>query len=201
MLKNIRHKLMSKKKGITSLEVVIGTVIFLMCFAALLDMLILSNRYSVMNNTAKELARTLSVQGGALAEKPGAYTSNYYTIDQLAANIRANMKAAGFADGEYTVMVEADREFNDNETVTYAAPKSFGIIGFTTSNEFRYAPTKKFDYLSRFDVRICAKYEWRVLPSFIGARTSIMQVSMPGLSEWKYNYDKWESETGVRDAD
>lgn len=200
MLKKIKEKLKARKKGVTSLEVVIGTVIFLMCFAALLDMLILSNRYSVMNNTAKELARTLSVQGGALTKKPGAYTSNYYTIDQLAANIRANMKAAGFDDGEYTVMIEADREFNDNETVIYDAAKCFGIVGFTDSKEFRYAPTKKLDYLSRFDVRICAKYEWRALPSFIGARTSMMQVSMPGLSEWKYNYDKWESESGEFDV-
>ena len=198
-MKRLIDKLKEKKKGMTTIEAVIGTLIFIMCFVALMDILILSNRYSVLNNTAKELARTVSVQGGALAEKPASYSSNYYNIEQLANNVRRNMEAAGFQNGDWTVTIECDREFDTstNSTVIYADSTNFGIIGFTAESKdaaFAYAPTPRLDYMSRFNVTISAKYEWKVLPAFIGDRKSIMQVTMPGLSEWKYNYDKWESE-------
>jgi len=191
------HEILNKrKKGMTSLEAVIGTMIFLMLFTALLDLILLSNRYLVLNNTAKELTRTLSVQGGALSDKPDGYASNYYTIEEISQKTYRNMKAAGFKDGEWAVVIEFDRYFNDTTQTTenLGYYMNLGIIGFTSSKTLVCNETPKLDYLSNFNVRIQGVYKWMVLPEFIGDRTTAFMVTMPGTSEWKYNYDMWGSE-------
>lgn len=193
MLKE-KYKKLKKKKGITSLEAVIGTLIFLFLFCVTCDLLMMSNRYSALTDTGKELARTISVQGGALEEKPPGYASNYYTITDLEELINKNMSAAGFKNGEWAVYIQYTKVYDDTEHKSKDENSTQKLIwcgGSTLSHQ----PTMKIDYLSNFTIKIAASYDWKFMHSFIPNRTTTLTVSMPGTSEWKYDYDKWESET------
>lgn len=189
------------KKGITSFEAVIGTLIFLFLFCAVCDLLMLSNQYSTLTDTGKELARTISVQGGALETKPAGYASNYYNITQLEALVAENMRTAGFDDGDWLISIDYTKYYDDEskESKDYTGSGQ-NIIGFNDTT-LTHSPTLKIDYLSNFTLKIMAKYHWRFLQSFIPDRTTTLTVTMPGTSEWKYNYDAWESEKTHVDTD
>lgn len=188
------NKLRQRKKGVTSIEAVIGTLIFLFAFCATCDLITLSNRYSSLTDTGKELARTLSVQGGALATKPGGYASNYYAISQIQNMVEEQMDAAGFEPGSYVVTVDYERIYDDTVEESKDYDRSQNIIYFDDTGTLQAQPTLKIDYLSNFTLKITAKYKWKFMSSFIPDRTTYLTISMPGTSEWKYNYDAWESE-------
>ena len=195
-MKDIFKKINRKnlKKGITSIEAVIGTLIFLALFCAACDLIMLSNRYAAITDVGKELARTISVQGGALVDKPGGYASNYYTISQLQSMVDENMKAAGFCDGEYLIGIRYTRIYDDTIEESKDYENSQKIIYFDDTNTLQADPTMKIDYLSNFTLVVMGEYDWKFLTPFLPDKTTSLSVSMPGTSEWKYNYDAWESE-------
>lgn len=197
-LERIRKRV-GDESGMTSLEAVIGTLIFLMLFCALLDLILLSNQFSTLTDTGKEVARTLSVQGGALELKPEGYASNYYTVDRLSFLTTRNMRSAGFEDGDWSVVVEYDQYYDETDpdnphSVQLADLQSMTMVGYDGTS-ISYQPTPKLDYLSNFRVKIYARYHWKFIRMFLPVGTSSISVTMPGMSEWKYNYDAWASET------
>lgn len=198
MLKNINKRLKDKlkeNKGLTSLEAVIGTMIFIVVFLAILDLITLSNRFSTLTDTGKDVARTLSVQGGALEEKPEGYASNYYTIGRLKTLTERNMQAAGFSDDDWSVIIEYDQYYDETDPNNPHSEMLSEFQQMTIMNSEGYQATPKIDYLSNFRVIIKAKYHWKFLSVAIPTATSNISVTMPGVSEWKYNYDAWPSET------
>ena len=193
------RKRLKDESGMTSLEAVIGTLIFLMLFCALIDLILLSNQFSTLTDTGKEVARTLSVQGGALELKPEGYASNYYTVERLSFLTTRNMRSAGFEDGDWRVVVEYDQYYDETDpdnphSVQLADLQAMTMIGYE-SGAISYQPTPKIDYLSSFRVKIYATYRWKFLKMFLPVGNSTISVTMPGMSEWKYNYDAWASET------
>lgn len=198
-VKEIRDQIKKRLKdeeGLTSLEAVIGTLIFIMVFVTLMDLMLLSNRFSTLTDTGKDIARTLSVQGGALDEKPVGYASNYYTIDKLSTLTKRNMQAAGFDDEDWYVVVEYDHYYDESEPDN---PQSVELSEFQQmtimKSDGTYQATPKIDYLSNFRVIIHAKYKWNFIRLLFPVKSAGMSVTMPGMSEWKYNYDAWPSET------
>ena len=195
-LKNkLVNKLKQTKRGAIFLEAVLGSLIILFVFCAVCDLVMLSNRNSTITDTCKELARTISVQGGALDTKPEGFASNYYTISDLSKMIHENMQAMGFKDNEWSVSVAYPRLYNDDTNESEDSTAQQVIIGFDTDGNDYFAPTLKIDYLSNFTVKMEAEYKWPFLRAFINKKASTLRVSLPGTSEFKYNYDYWPSET------
>ena len=195
-LKNrLVNKLKQTKRGAIFLEAVLGSLIILFVFCAVCDLVMLSNRNSTITDTCKELARTISVQGGALDTKPEGFASNYYTISDLSKMIHENMQAMGFKDNEWSVSVAYTRIYNDDMNESEDSTAQQVIIGFDTDGNDYFAPTLKIDYLSNFTVKMEAEYKWPFLRAFINKKASTLRVSLPGTSEFKYNYDYWPSET------
>ena len=194
------HKIKNrlKKKGaMLGVEAVMCVLVFLMMFAALLDVINISMRNTILSDTAKELARTLSVQGGSLPTAPDGYEPRtYYNSDQLSALVAANMKRAGFKDGEWNVKINYSRTYDPETNTTIEENTSQNWMGFNGDNHFESSPTKRIDYLSNFTVDITGKYNWIFLAPVIGKRTTILRSSLPGVSEWRYQYDYWGSEPG-----
>ena len=172
-----------------------GSMVFIMVFCGLCDMIILSNRNSLLTDVGKELARTLSVQGGSLETKPGSFADNYYVISELSGLVKRNMRIAGFKDGEWNVSVKYTRVYNDATSQSEPTEAEHTIFGFDDAGNYYYSPTMKIDYLSDFTVIISGDYNWEMLKFFIGPRKSTMVIPLPGMSEFKYNYDAWQSET------
>lgn len=195
-LKNkLVNKLKQTKRGAIFLEAVLGSLIILFVFCAVCDLVMLSNRNSTITDTCKELARTISVQGGALDTRPEGFASNYYTISDLSKMIHENMQAMGFKDNEWSVSVAYTRIYNDDTNESEDSTAQQVIIGFDTDGNDYFAPTLKIDYLSNFTVKMEAEYKWPFLRAFINKKASTLRVSLPGTSEFKYNYDYWPSET------
>lgn len=195
-LKNrLVNKLKQTKRGAIFLEAVLGSLIILLVFCAICDLVMLSNRNSTITDTCKELARTISVQGGALDTKPEGFASNYYTISDLSKMIHENMQSMGFKDNEWSVSVVYTRVYNDETNESEDSTAQQVIIGFDTDGNEYFAPTLKIDYLSNFTVKMEAEYKWPFLRAFFNKKSSTLRVSLPGTSEFKYNYDYWPSET------
>ena len=192
----IKQKIKAKKKGLSAIETCMGTLIFIIAFVDICDFLIISNRYLSLTDTTKELARTLSVQGGSLTLKPGAYTSNYYNIEELAYNVKKQMNGMGFKDGEYDVYLTYTKIFDDAANASINVSGSEKIIGTKPDGTYGVVKeTQKIEYLSDFSVSITARYDWPFINSVIRRDPSYITVSMPGVSEWRYGFDGWESET------
>ena len=195
-LKNrLVNKLKKTKRGAIFLEAVLGSLIILLVFCAICDLVMLSNRNSTITDTCKELARTISVHGGALDTKPEGFASNYYTISDLSKMIHENMQTMGFKDNEWSVSVVYTRVYNDETNESEDSTAQQVIIGFDTDGNEYFAPTLKIDYLSNFTVKMEAEYKWPFLRAFFNKKSSTLRVSLPGTSEFKYNYDYWPSET------
>lgn len=190
----IKNFLKRKQSGEGMITAVFGMMLFILIFFAICDVVILSNRNSMLTDTGKEIARTLSVQGGSLDNKPQGFASNYYTISELSSLVKRNMETAGFKDGEWYVEVAYTRYYDDTTSSSQDTTAKHIILGFDTSGNYYYVPTLKIDYLSDFTVTVSGKYKWNFLSALIGNRESILNVPLPGMSEFKYNYDAWQSE-------
>lgn len=188
------------------MEAVICMFIFLMAFCAITDLLMISVRYSVLTDTAKELARTLSVQGGSLELPPDGYEADaasegrtYYKYDELGRLVQNNMKRGGFDDCEWSVKIEYTRIYDDSDpsnlhTVRCDPPEVQDFMGYDGSCAFYANRTAKIDYLSNFNVIVTGKYKYRFLSLFIGEQEATLNSIQPGLSEWRYNYNYWPGE-------
>lgn len=193
-MKKINEKLKHVKSGMLSLESVIGLLLFIVLLAILLDMLTLSNRYMSIHDTAKELARTMAVQGGALERIPDGYPNNYYNSTDLANLVDKSMKISGFSGNDYRVYVSYSKYESDNTGKVISDDtynKDFMVVrdGVMTVQE-----TDQIDYLNDFTVTIVGKYDWVFSKLSLGLPAANLKISAPGVSEWKYDYDHWESE-------
>lgn len=188
--------MIEKKKGVMSLQAVIGLLLAVILVAVLADMLTLTNRYMSLHDTVKELSRTMAVQGGCMATKPDGYPNNYYDAVTLSKLVDKSMKIGGFKGNDYKVTVTYTK-FDTNATTgkiendgTYS--KDFLVC--TDGTQYVY-PTDKIDYLNDFNVTISAEYNWIFSRFAIGQKPIIIKSSAPGVSEWKYDYDIWDSES------
>lgn len=205
-----------QKTGVNSIEVVVGTMLFIVLFCAVSDLIILSNRYSVLSDTGKELARTISVQGGALPNsKPAGYPANYYNLITLRKMTQQNMQAAGFKDDQWAAgIIYRNHYEKDNTGAIVGATTTGGAVNGGKDQEqifLAYDDTKKrtvaldefnatggtgikVDYLKDFAIWIEADYDWPFLSTIFPELHTSMRVTMPGTSEWKYDYDNWAGE-------
>ena len=184
----------TKKRGAIFIEATLGSLLVIVLFCAICDMVMLHNRNSTVTDTCKELARTISVQGGALDSKPAGFASNYYTISELAAMINNNMENAGFKNGEWSISIKYTRIYDDSTESSKDETGTQVIIGFDTDGNEYYSPTMKIDYLSNFAIQMEAQYNWLFLKNIMNLKKSTLHVTLPGTSEFKYNYDYWPSE-------
>lgn len=168
------------ESGITSYEVAIACIIFIFIFSAMVDVVILSNAQISATTVSKELARTLSVQGGVWDQAPAGYTENYYNTEKLQELVQNLLIEQGFEEDGWAVYIKPEGQdeyyatplLTENSTATYTA-----------------------DYLSHFQVKLQATYKWELYSQITGREVkSKIKVAMPCLSEWKYDYGDWAGE-------
>lgn len=190
-----KKKKLMVKNGFTTIEVVIGSLIFLLVFICICDFLVISNRYLMLTDTTKEMARTISVQGGSLKTKEASYAGNYYNIEQLSKIFQKQMNGMGFHDDEYALYITYTKIFDDESNESKEVTLEEEILGKTAGGTYGVIkPTQKIDYLSDFKVTVKAVYTWPFTRSVFKLKPTMITISMPGLSEWRYSYDGWESE-------
>lgn len=183
------------KKGLMSIEATIGLLLLIVFLAILLDMLTLSNRYMTVHDTAKELSRTIAVQGGALSNKPKGYPNNYYTSTKLANLVDKLMKNGGFRGTNYSVYITYTKYESDSDgKITADKTYKKDFMSLKSDGTIFIHDTDEIDYLNDFTVTIVAKYDWFFSKLPLGIDAATLKASAPGISEWKYDYDRWEGE-------
>lgn len=163
------------KKGVSSLEIVIGLLIFLIVFCFLLDLLILIQKFNVVAQTNTQIARIAGIQGGVLHSFPPSYpggSSNYINISEINNIVKEKFSLAGIKDNEWIVNI------------------GNGKIG-----KNGISATQKYDYKESFSTEIIVDYKWVFMSNILpGDLKQTIRSKRPTMSEWKYNYDSWIGE-------
>lgn len=166
---------LKNKKGISTIEIIIGVFIFLIILCFLLDLLILLWKFSVIAQTNTEVARIAGIQGGVLSSPPHAWpggNKNYITISELDAMLTDKFESAGIASNEWEIRI--------------------GSGGISKNGG---KSTAKYDYKDTFSVEITVDYRWDFMSNILpGNLKQSITSKRPAMSEWKYNYDSWEGE-------
>lgn len=152
----IKNKL-KEKKGLNSIEMVIGSLIVIALFAGMTDFIKISNRMQSLSSTMTYVSRVLSNQG-CLANSPESiyldssgrqlynidYIKNkkFVRSDTFFNNISEIMKSDGIKDDEWRVFINGER-----------------LTSSTT--------TKLFDFRERIPVKIEIDYTWGTLSDIL----------------------------------
>lgn len=170
LLKKRIKQIREDNGGATAIEIVIGVLIFLLVFCAILDLLVLSWRFAIVSQTTTHVARTVGLQGGIMASAPDGFpggSEQYVTSSQLKANIEKNFAAASILPGEYSVTV----------------------------NGVEVGGSVDIDYREFADIRTEVDYTWEALSNFFpGDLSSQVYSKRVAMSEFKYRYDSWVGE-------
>lgn len=169
------YKIKNDKRGVSSIEMVIAALIFLMLFSFMMDLLILSWKFNVVAQTNTMVARVAGIQGGIRSTAPRGYpggNANYISSSEMTNIVRDKFNSAGIAARDYTFRVGSGR-----------------IGGTSTSSSAAY------DYMSEFDTVVTVEYGWDFMSNFIpGELRNSMTSRRSTMSEWKYDYGTWEGE-------
>lgn len=162
--------LRKNKKGMTAIEMVIGVIIFLIVLSFMLDIMVLFWKFSVVSQTATQVARITGIQGGALTSAPQAWPSadGYMTIHDLNTMVQDKMDSADVEN--WTMTIHNGR---------------IGTQGVSS--------TSQIDYKDSFTVNLTIDYKWKFVSNFIPGMdiTQSISAKRPAMSEWKYNYGNW----------
>lgn len=169
-ISDIKSKL-SNKQGVSAIEIVVGCLIFLMLMCFMTDIAVLTWKFSAISQTNTHLARTVGLQGGALASAPQGFPGGnaaYASKTEIYNTIKENLNKAGIKDGEFKVMIN--------------------------NSELR-AQNKEVDYRDFLTTTIELDYKWDMTSNFVpGSITNKLKSKRSSISEFKYRYDTWIGE-------
>lgn len=167
---------LKNKKGASTIEIVIGMMIFLITLCFLTDLLILLWKFSVIAQTTTQVARLTGIQGGANYSCPNAWpggNANYININEINSAVQEKFESAKIVSNEWNMSIGS------------------GNIGKSGIRK-----TNNIDYKNTFDVITTVDYRWdftsNILP-FVNLKHTIT-AKRPAMSEWKYNYEEWIGE-------
>lgn len=169
-------KLKKDKKGVMAIEIVIGMFMLLMILCFMMDLLILSWKFSVISQINSKVARQAGIQGGVLAKAPDGYPggdSAYTDINELYSIVRETFENAGIEESEWRLYIDGKH-----------------VLGSGTK-----VASRRIEYRESFQTKIEVTYSWDFISNFIpGTLTNTISSKRPTISEWKYDYDSWIGE-------
>lgn len=163
MLKCIKSKL-KEKKGLNSIEMVIGSLMVITLFAGMTDFIKISNRMQSISSTMTYVSRVLSNQGCISNNPEATYFDNsgkqlYYIeyiknkkfvrSDTFFNTINEMMKSDGIKSDEWRIFIDGTR-LTENTT------------------------SKLFNFTDRIPVRIEIDYKWGTLTNILPVDESFL---------------------------
>lgn len=104
-MQKIKKTIIYSKKGMSTIELMIGTMILLLLFCFIFDIAILTWQFQSLSITNTYLARTAGIQGGILSSAPNGYPggpASYVNSSQMDRKIEKSLSGAGIIDYEAT---------------------------------------------------------------------------------------------------
>ena len=187
----IKNKL-SEVRGSQFIEFTIALFIFVVFIAFTTDLLIVGGKRFAVNQEVTEVVRVLGKQGGVVKDTPDGYPGGddmYMTSNELLSKIERKMISTGLGtrdNGLWDVTLsEYDRSGNLVRTGRLTPETVFDV-----------------DYMNSMDVQIRASYQWMGMKIILGnmAPTSYVGAERHTVSEFKYDFDEWKSESYTNDV-
>lgn len=161
----------------STIEIIIGMMIFLITLCFLTDLLILLWKFSVIAQTTTQVARISGIQGGALYSAPTdwpGYNKSYINIGEMEQIVGNKFATANISTNEWNVKIGNEGNIGKNGRVE----------------------TERIDYKEEFTIETTVDYRWdftsNILP-FVNLHHTIT-AKRPAMSEWKYDYKEWDGE-------
>lgn len=164
------------KRGISTIEIMIGMLIFLVTLCFLTDLLMLLWKFSVVAQTTTQVARITGIQGGALASAPTDWpggAGNYVNISGIHRIVEEKFETAGISSSEWTMKIGGGNVGKDGTRAT-----------------------GQIDYTDNFTVEAIVNYHWDMTSNILPLvnLNQIITARRPAMSEWKYNRNSWIGE-------
>lgn len=169
---------LKNKNGMSTIEIVIGMMIFLITLSFLTDLLILLWKFNVIAQTTTQVARLVSVQGGATNYPPTSWpggSNNYTTISELNESVSRKFETADIPTTEWNMSI---------------AGGNIGSRGVVSTGQLRYR--------TPFEVETTVLYRWEFTNHFIPfvKLEQTITARRPGMSEWIRSEQDWDGEEG-----
>lgn len=183
MLKFIKKKI-KEKKGLNSIEMVIGSLVVITLFAGMTDFIKISNRMQSISSTISYVSKVLSNQG-CLANNPESVYVNpdgtqYYNISYI--------KNEKYIDSR--TLFEAVSNIMRNDGIAEDEWRVFvGGQRLTSSTK-----TKVFNFRERIPVEVQVDYSW-------GTLSNLLPISSDALSGTLNSSQEIVSTYKIRDAE
>ncbi|WP_214873480.1 hypothetical protein [Exiguobacterium sp. s140] len=187
----IKNRL-SEERGSQFIEFTIALLLFVVFIAFTTDLLIIGGKRFGVNQEVTEVVRVLGKQGGVVKDTPDGYPGGddmYMTSNELLTKIERKMVSTGLGtrdEGLWQVTLsEYDRSGNLVRTGRLTPETVFDV-----------------DYMNSMDVEIRASYQWMGMKLILGnmSPTSNVGAERHTVSEFKYDFDEWKSESYTKDA-
>lgn len=136
------NKKKNRKKGMTSLEVVLCVLVTIVAFCGYIDMSNIMNRMNVLSQNTGYVSRVVGKQGGIRRDEIDNFAGTYVTSEHLYRNVKEAMNSAGIPDREWRVYIDNQRL----SPVTNIRTKDYG---------------------STVDIRVEVDYEWTLTQNYV----------------------------------
>ena len=183
MLINIRKKL-KNRNGASSIDLVIGFLIFIILFSFLFDFFFVAYKQHQVSRLVSDITRKIAIQSGLKNATPTNYPGgdkNYITTDEAYDTIKSYMDNLGITNYNVVVTLQ-DRNVNYPSYNSFTLRK--GHPGYNT------------DFRGKVTVEITYTYKWGVWRSFVpGIPDGSRAITRVGYGEYKHDYSSWRGES------
>lgn len=174
-LRQLKQK-MKSKKGSSVLEFAFGLLTFVLLFAFAVDIIMITQKQYTVSQTANQLVRQISVQGGVNASAPTGYPGGnqaYMDAREMKTLLQQKMSGSGISADKWSMELDG---FDRSGNLIASSP-------LTNATNF------EVDYQDLFEFEIEYKYEWTIMgqlvPAMGGENTAVQRRS--ATSEFKYS--------------
>lgn len=183
MLRNIKQKL-DNSKGSSTLDLVIGFLIFIILFSFLFDFFFIAYKQHQVSRLTTDITREIAIQSGLKLTTPANYpggAKNYITTTEAYNTIADYMSKIGVTDYTVTISLK-DRNSNSSTRKTFVLTNNHG--GYNT------------DYRGEISVTIEYNFKWGIWKSFVpGIKEGHRIVTRTAYGEYKHDYSSWKGES------
>lgn len=160
--------LVRDKRGMSSLEMVIAILIFIVLFAAFVDIAVIGIKFNTTTQAVQYVTRVAAVQGGIMNSTPTGYpggSANYVTRSEMISHLNEVMGESGLEPEDWSITLN----------------------GVSLKGGQHQA-----DYMQSLQVRIRVNYEWQMLSGMLpGNFKFFMENQRSTVSEFKYSSSGW----------
>lgn len=160
---NRLSKYIKNKKGLSSIETGILSIVIIFCIGGLTDLNGVMQKFNTLSTTANYISRIVGKQGGVRMYQPSGFDGTYINSSKLYSDVKKAMNDSGIEDKDFSIEIDGQTlKGNSNTPIKTRGEKipvkltikyEMGFISNLTMNSKKYTKTAERDILSSFKNR------------------------------------------------